>query len=93
MTDSWKPPLQRKVRSLNSDRWIDCLWCRMHGFNKPGYELYKTVLHEHAPELQCDHPLSEHINYVFCSERHRQYFLHSHIDMGNLPAGHKSTIH
>lgn len=77
----------KKILSANSGRWIPCVWCTMHGEDRPGYELYKSVMHEHARNIPCDHPRASHVNYVFCSERHRQYFRHSHIDMGNLPPG------
>lgn len=31
--------------------------------------------------------------YVFCSERHKQYWLNAHrLGHGNLPAGYRSTI-
>jgi hypothetical protein len=64
----------------------------MHGFGRPGYELYKSVFHEHAPSIGCDHPYAEHVNFVFCSERHKQYYLNSHIEMGNLGAGYRSVL-
>jgi hypothetical protein len=64
----------------------------MHGQDRPGYELYKSVFHEHARSIPCASPYAEHVNFVFCSERHRQYYLNSHIAMGQLPAGHRSTL-
>lgn len=30
-------------------------------------------------------------NYVFCSERHKQYHINSHVAYGKLPAGHRAT--
>jgi hypothetical protein len=87
---TFRPPLQRKVRSFSSDNWINCVWFEC---DKPGYELYKAVFHEHARTMRCDHPQSQHINYVFCSERHRQLFLHSHIAMGKLPPGYKGLAY
>ena len=82
----------RKVLSASSGEWIPCVWCHMQGESRPGYELYKSVFHEHARNLPCDHPLSQHINFVFCSERHRQFYLHSHRDLGNLPPGYKTSL-
>ena len=79
----------RKVLSSHTGTWIKCVWFECE---KQGFELYKTVFHEHARELPCDHPRSEHINFVFCSERHRQYFMHSHRSMGNLPPGYKKSV-
>jgi hypothetical protein len=82
-------PIARKVLSRSSDTWIQCCWFECE---RPGFELYKTVFHEHAKQLRCDHPLSEHVNFVFCSERHRQLYLHSHIEMGKLPPGYKLAM-
>jgi hypothetical protein len=81
--------LARKVLSRGTGGWIKCCWFECE---KPGYELYKSVFHEHARYLPCDHPMAEHVNFVFCSERCRQYYLYSHIDMGNLPAGFKTSL-
>lgn len=82
----------KKVLSGNTGGWIKCVWCHMHGDSKPGYELYKSVFHEHVPGLACDDPRAKHVNYLFCSERHRQYFRNSHIEMDRLPAGYRSVI-
>lgn len=82
----------KKVLSGNTGKWINCVWCHMHGQDQPGYELHKTVFHEHAREIPCDHPRAQHVNYLFCSERHKQYFRNSHIDMNQLPAGFRSVI-
>lgn len=82
-------PVAKKVFSFGSDTWIRCAWFEC---SKDGYELYKTVFHEHAKNLPCNHERSEHVNFVFCSERHRQYFVHSHVDMGNLPPGYAKSI-
>lgn len=89
-------PMKQKVLSASSLGWIPCVWHAMHGEMRPGFEMHKTVFHEHAnywPDgtvMSCDHPLACHINFVFCSETCRQYFLHSHISMGDLPKGYKN---
>lgn len=59
--------------------------------DRPAFDLYKVRVHEHHKDLACDDQLSSHVWYHFCSERHRQLFIHSHRDLGNLPAGHKLT--
>jgi len=82
----------QKVRSFSSGDWIKCVWCAMNGEDNPGYEMHKTVMHDHARDIPCDDPRSQHVNFVFCSERHRQYFLHSHKDLGQLPPGYGSTL-
>jgi hypothetical protein len=83
--------MARKVLSSGGG-WIPCVWCHMHGQENRGYELYKSVFHEHSRLMPCDHPLATHINFVFCSERHKQYFRNSHVSMGNLPKGWASTL-
>lgn len=82
-------PVAKKILSASSGTWIQCNWFECE---KPGYELYKTVLHEHAKNLPCDHMLSEHVNFVFCSERHRQYYLNSPKAHGNLPKGFSKSL-
>lgn len=81
--------LARKVLSSNSLSWIKCCW--MH-CDKRGVTLHMSVFHEHARSLPCDHPLSEHVKFIFCSEKCKQYYLYSHKDMGNLPPGFKSSL-
>lgn len=79
-------PIARKVLSRSSDTWIPCCWFECE---KPGFELYKSVLHDHAKELHCGDPRSTHVNFIFCGERHRQLYLNSHREMGKLPPGYK----
>jgi hypothetical protein len=79
----------RKVLSFSSGQWITCAWADC---GRPAYELYKAVFHEHARELPCDSPRSEHINFIFCTERHKQYFANSHVNFGQLPAGYAKSI-
>lgn len=83
------PFIARKVLSASTGNWIPCCWFECE---KDGYELYKAVFHEHAREYPCTHPLSQHVNFVFCGERHRQMYLHSHIQMGKLPPGYAKAI-
>lgn len=82
-------PVAKKVWSHGSQNWIRCAWFECE---KQGYELYKAVFHEHARDLPCHHPRSEHVNFIFCSERHKQYYMHSHISMGNLPKGFVKSL-
>lgn len=84
------PYIARKVLSRTTGTWIQCCWFECE---KPGYELYKSVLHEHAKTMTCDHPMSQHVNFIFCSERHRQLYLNSHRNMGQLPPGYKKTVY
>lgn len=82
----------RKVLSGNTGKWINCVWHHMQGDDRPGYEMHKTVFHEHAREIPCDHPRAQHVNYLFCSERCKQYFLNSHVAMNYLPPGYRTVI-
>jgi hypothetical protein len=50
--------------------------------DRDGYELYKVIVHSGT----------DHISYVFCTERHRQYFIHSHRALGELPAGARLLV-
>lgn len=84
--------MKQKIRSFTSGNWIPCVWCHMQGQDSPGYEMHKTIFHEHARDIPCDDPRAQHVNFVFCSERHKQYFLNSHNDLGKLPAGFKSSF-
>lgn len=82
-------PVAKKVLSFSSGTWIACAWFECQ---RPGYELYKAIFHEHARELACDSPMSEHVNFIFCSERHKQLFRNSHLTFGQLPAGYRKSI-
>jgi hypothetical protein len=84
-----------------STRYITCGWadCEL-----PGYENNKIVWHEHVRTISCDHYLARHISYVFCTERHRQYWINSTGEhalrsiestgraFGNLPVGSRGMI-
>lgn len=67
--------IHKKVLNRESEVWLLCCWDTCE---KPGYELYKVIQHASLDEDVC---------YVFCTERHKQYWLHSHIRYGALPSG------
>lgn len=80
-------PVAKKVFNGMGD-YLLCCWDTC---DRPGYELYKIVIHEHKG--RCDQALPEnHVNMVFCSERHRQYHANSHNDNGKLPPGFRLAI-
>ena len=81
-------PVAKKVISYSTGNAIPCCWFEC---GKSGYELYKSILHEHT-NVPCDHPTASHVAFIFCSERHKQLYLNSHRDMGNLPAGYRKVI-
>lgn len=69
----------KPVINLSSGAHIPCGWDDCF---RDGVELHKVVIRE--PNGRA--------NFVFCSERHRQYFINSHRANGNLPAGYRSTL-
>jgi hypothetical protein len=72
--------IHKKVRSHDSGLWLVCCWDTCE---KNGFELYKVIDREHQ---------AEPVTFVFCSERHKQYFLHSHIALGKLPEGMRNIV-
>jgi hypothetical protein len=70
-------------------RWIVCGWADC---TKPGYELHKTLFHDHNPGFPCNDARVKHVWYIFCSDKHKNYFLHSHIKLGNLPPGARNSF-
>lgn len=84
----------KKILSLDKaargeTRWLPCCWDECE---KSGTTLHQAKFHDHPKTISCDHEMAKHVKYVFCSERHRQYFLNSHISMGKLPAGYRGTV-
>lgn len=60
---------------------IPCMWsdCQL-----PGHEEIKALVTVPGT-LRAVH-------YVFCTLRHKMYWVNSHHDLGNLPTGSKGTI-
>jgi hypothetical protein len=79
--------IAKKVLSSSSGTWITCCWFEC---DRPGYEMHKSVFHEHAKNIPCEH--GQHINFVFCSDSHKRYYQNSHRDMGNLPPGYAKVV-
>jgi hypothetical protein len=77
--------LDKKV--INHDRGGTYVLCAWDTCERPGYETYKCVEHDNAPGYE-----PKTLTYVFCSERHRQYFIHSLVMAGQLPPGYKRSI-
>lgn len=63
--------------------WIRCAW---DDCDRQGYELFKVLVHEHVG-MACDEPGAEHIAFIFCTEKHKQYHLYSHIKYGAVAPG------
>lgn len=81
--------VSKPILSRDDGTWLRCCW---DDCDKQSYELHKTRFHDHARGLTCDHPDSKHVWYTFCSERHRDYFLHSHRELGKLPPGSRLML-
>jgi len=79
----------KNILSLDAHRWLRCCW---DDCDRRSFDLYMTVFHDHAKGVGCDHPDAKHPRYTFCTERHRQFFLHSHIAMGKLPPGWRLAV-
>jgi hypothetical protein len=84
----------KAILSLDKQRsgetaWLLCCW---DDCEDQGVTLHQVVVHAHAKGYACDHPLSKHVRYVFCSERHRQLFMHGHVAYGKLPLGEHGRI-
>ena len=84
----------KKVLSMDKARsgeirWLPCCW---DDWQKTGTTLYMAVFHDHNSVVPCNHELAKHVKYVFCSEKHKQYHVNSHISNGNLPVGERGRI-
>jgi hypothetical protein len=82
-------PVSKQVLSRDNDRWLRCCW---DDCDNQGYELHKTRFHDHPRGTACDFPDAKHLWYVFCTDRHRMFFLNSHRANGMLPAGAKLSL-
>jgi hypothetical protein len=71
---------------FQGDRRVMCAWDNCEA---EGYELYKCVVHDHRNYIACDNPSAKHIGYVFCTERHKMYWVNSTRSYGNLPSGYR----
>lgn len=78
--------ITKKVINLDhaGNRKVMCAWADC---DRDGYELHKVRVNYGTDAIP------DVLNYVFCSDRHKQYFIHSHRQYGHLPPGHRlSTI-
>lgn len=82
--------LNRDVDRSGETRWLLCCW---DDCERQGVTLHRTRFHDHPPNISCDGPDVRHVWYVFCSESHRQLFLHGHRQYGQLPSGSRGRFH
>ena len=84
-TTAWRHAiLQKKV--INLDRGGTFVMCAWDTCEKAGYQNNRAVVHEGVP------PNVRDITYVFCSDRHKMYWINSIRDCNNLPAGYRLGI-
>ncbi len=74
--------ISKPVINLDHDgtRHIMCAWDTCE---RDGYELHKVVTNNAAPGKP-----PNLLRYVFCTERHKMYWVNSHRSYGNLPPGY-----
>jgi hypothetical protein len=67
----------------DGDRHVYCAWdsCELDG-----YETNKVVINDAAPGYP-----EKIMRYVFCTERHKQFWINSHRSYGNLPPGYRRS--
>lgn len=78
-TTQWRHAIiRKKVINLDhgGDRNVMCAWDTCE---KDGYEMHKVRVRDSAPGQEL-----KYIQYVFCCERHRDYWINSHHSYGNL---------
>lgn len=73
--------IQKKVINLDhqGDKKVMCAW---DDCERDGFDLYKCTVNYGKPGYD-----PQIVKYVFCTERHRQYWINSHRKYGNLPSG------
>jgi uncharacterized protein involved in tellurium resistance len=78
--------IQKKVINLDhdGDRHVMCAWDTC---TNDGYEINKVRVNTAAPGHD---PV--YVQYVFCTERHKQYWINSTKSYGDLPSGYKRGI-
>lgn len=81
--------LGKRILNRDAERWILCSWDTC---DNDGVTLHQARHHDHNPGYPCNAPGTKHPIYVFCSERHKQYWLNSHRSLGNLPAGSRNVL-
>lgn len=83
----------KRVVNMDSGgtRYITCCWADCEEY---GLENHKITQHEHARSVPCESVLARHMNYVFCSDRHKRFWLESSGWRANrLAEQHGGRIH
>jgi hypothetical protein len=66
----------------DGDRHVACAW---EDCEKDGLESFKAVVHNGTPGYPQD------VSHVFCSQRHKEFWVTSSIRYGRLPEGRRSS--
>lgn len=76
--------IEKKVINLDhaGDRHVMCAWDTCEN---DGVELHKVRVN-YGTAIQ-----QQIVNHVFCSERHKQYWINSVNSYGNLPPGYRRS--
>lgn len=78
------PRNEKLVINMQTGNHLACCWTGPGGDTCPkdGRQMYRLVV----PEGEST------ITYIFCTERHLQFHLHSHLAFGKLPPGYRNVI-
>lgn len=71
---------------------IPCHWADCERWGDDRYEAVVTDINQPHIEPTLGVPVPgeiRHTHYLFCGERHKAYWVNSHVSHGNLPAGSK----
>lgn len=70
-----------RVREPHSGQLVTCAW---DDCERPGWQEVRIEVTDPGADRA--------VTYVFCTDRHRDYWRHSHKDNGNLPPGSKLRV-
>lgn len=93
-TTQWRHAITQK-KVINHDRGGTYVMCAWDTCERDGYEMHKAVEFEGWETIWHDGHrvrIPRYVTFVFCSDRHKQYFANSLRDLNNLPAGYKRSI-
>ena len=77
--------IHKRVINLDhaGDRHVCCAW---DDCEHDGYDLHMVRINYGTAETP------HVVKHVFCTERHKQFFIHSHRQYGRLPPGYRLSI-
>jgi hypothetical protein len=90
----WRHAILHK-KAINHDRGGTYVMCGWDDCTKDGYEMYKAVEFLGYEPIIWEgriQYLTKTLTFIFCSQRHKDYFQHSTVRANMLPPGSKSAI-